>query len=54
MFDWEYAIAVHALQGNRSSSRGEGEFSWVFSSCPRDPGYIFDLRRDAHFKREFV
>ena len=30
MFDWEYAIALHAMQGNRASSRGEGEVSWVF------------------------
>ena len=25
MFDWENAIALHAMQGNRASSRGEGE-----------------------------
>ena len=30
MFDWENAIALHAMQGNRASSRGEGEVSWVF------------------------
>ena len=24
MFDWENAIALHAMQGNRASSRGEG------------------------------
>ena len=24
MFDWENAIALHAVQGNRASSRGEG------------------------------
>ena len=33
MFDWENAIALHAMQGNRASSRGEGEVSWIFSSC---------------------
>ena len=33
MFDWENAIALPAMQGNRASSRGEGEVSWVFSSC---------------------
>ena len=33
MFDWENAIALHAMQGSRASSRGEGEVSWVFSSC---------------------
>ena len=25
MFDWEKAIALHAMQGTRASSRGEGE-----------------------------
>ena len=25
MFDWENAIALHAMQGNRASSRGEGK-----------------------------
>ena len=39
MFDWENAIALHAMQGNRASSRGEGEVSWVFSSCGRHVGY---------------
>ena len=33
VFDWENAIAMHAMQGNRASSRGEGEVSWIFSSC---------------------
>ena len=27
MFDWENAIALHAMQGNRASSRGEGVVS---------------------------
>ena len=30
MFDWEYGVALHAMQANRASSRGEGEVSWVF------------------------
>ena len=25
VFDWENAIALHAMQGNRASSRGEGK-----------------------------
>ena len=25
VFDWENAIALHAMQGTRASSRGEGE-----------------------------
>ena len=46
MFDWENSIALHAMQGNRASSRGKGKshgFSrvaagtWViFSSYDRD------------------
>ena len=30
MFDCENAIALHAMQGDRASFRGEGEVSWVF------------------------
>ena len=54
VFDWENAIALHTMQVNRASSRGEGKphgFSrvaagtWgIFSSCDGD----------AHSKREFV
>ena len=50
MFDWENAIALHAMQGNRVSSRGEGEVSWVFSSCGRHMVYIFELRRGWPFE----
>ena len=39
MFYWENAIALHEMQGNRASSRGEGEVSWVFSTCGRHVGY---------------
>ena len=45
MFDWENAIALHAMQGNRVSSRGPGEISSVFSSCTRHLAYIPELRR---------
>ena len=41
MFDWENAIAQHAMQGDRASSRGEGgnltgflelrQAPWVYS-----------------------
>ena len=33
VFDWENAIAVNAMQGNRASSRGEKKVSLVFSSA---------------------
>ena len=45
VFDGENAIALHAMQGIRASSRGEGEVSWVFSSCSRRLGYILELRQ---------
>ena len=45
MFDWENAIALHAMQGNRASARGVWVVSWVFSSCGRNLGYIPALRR---------
>ena len=32
MFDWEYGIALHAMQGNQASSSGKGDVSWDFSS----------------------
>ena len=50
MFDLKYAIALHGMQGNRASSRGEGEVSWVFSSCGRHLGYILELRRGCPFE----
>ena len=49
VFDWENAIALHGMQGNWASSRGEGEVSWVFSSCVRHLGYILELRRRCPF-----
>ena len=54
MFDWENAISLHVMQGNRASSRGEGEVSWVFSSCGRHLGYILGYEGEAHSKRELV
>ena len=32
MFDWQNAIALHAMQGTRASFRGKGDVSWVFSN----------------------
>ena len=49
MFDSENAIALHAMQVNRASSRGEGDVSWIFSSCGRHVGYILELRRGCPF-----
>ena len=56
VFDWENAIALHAMQGNRASSRGEGDVSWVFSSCGMAGtwGIFWSYDGDAHSKRDFV
>ena len=43
MFDWEYGIALHAMQGNRASFLSEGDVSYDFSSCSKNLGYIREL-----------
>ena len=45
MFDWEYGIALHAMQGNRASFPSEGGVSYDFLSCGRNLGYIRELQR---------
>ena len=50
MFDGEHGIALHAMQGTRASSRTEGYFSWSFSSCGGNLGYIIKFRQGWHFK----
>ena len=50
MFDWEHGIALQAMQGNQASSCGEGEVSYIFSSCGGNLGYILELRREWAFK----
>ena len=50
MFDWENAIALHAVKWNRAPSRGEREVSWLFSSCGMKLGYILQLRRGCPFE----
>ena len=49
MFDWEYGIALHAMQGNRASS-SEGDVSWDFSSSVRNLGYNLELQRGWPFE----
>ena len=41
--DGEHEIALHAIQCNRASSRGEGEVSQFFSSCGGTLAYILEL-----------
>ena len=50
MFNWEYNIALHGMQGNQASSTSEGYVSWDFSSCGRKVGYILELQRGWPFE----
>ena len=50
VFDWENAIALDTKLENRASFRGERKVSWVFSSCVRNLGYIFEFRRGCPFE----
>ena len=50
MFDWENAIAMDTVQGNRASSRREGIDPGVFSSCSRNRGYNLEIRRGRPFE----
>ena len=44
MFDWEHGIALHSMQVNQTSSPGEEDVSWDFSSCGRNLGYTLELQ----------
>ena len=50
VFDWENAIALDTMQGNRASSPREGKVSLVFLSCGRNLGYILELQRGCPFE----
>ena len=50
MFDWEHGIALHAMQGNQTSSLSEREVSWFFASCSGNLGYILELQWGWPFK----
>ena len=50
MFDWEQAIALHAMQGNRATTFSERQVSWFFSSCGGNVGYIRELERRWPFE----
>ena len=50
MSDWEHEIALHAMQSNQASSRGEEEVSWLFSSFSGNLGYILEFRQVWRFK----
>ena len=50
MFDWEYGIALHAMEGNRASFPNDWDVSYDFSSCGRNLGYILELQRGWPFE----
>ena len=50
LFYEEHGFAFNAMQGNRASSCGKGEVSWIFSSCGGNLAYILELRRGWPFK----
>ena len=50
MFNSEYDIALHEMQGNQASSPGEGYVSWDFSSCRGNLWYILELQRGWPFE----
>ena len=54
MYDWENGIALHAMQGNRASSHGEGEVSWIFWIVAGIWGIFSSYGHDGHSKLEFV
>ena len=45
MFDWEYVIALCAMQGKRGSFPREEDVSYDFSCCGKNLGYIRELQR---------
>ena len=50
MFNWEYGIALHAMQGNRASFPSEEDVSYDFSSCGRNLRHIRELQRGWPFE----
>ena len=50
MFNWEYDIALHEMQGNQASSPSEKDVSYDFSSCSKCLGYIRMLERGWPFE----
>ena len=49
VFYREHRSALHAMQGNRASSRSEEEVSWVFSIYGGNLWYILELQRGISF-----
>ena len=54
VFDWENAIALHATQGNRASTRARGKSHGFSRVVAGRSGIFSSCDGDAHSKREFV
>ena len=54
MFDWEIAIALHAMQGNRASPSASGKSHGFTRVAAGTWGIFSSYGRDVHFKLEFV
>ena len=54
MFDWENAVPLHAMQGNRTSSVARGKTDGFSRVAAGTWGIFSSYDRDAHSKREFV
>ena len=50
VFNWEYDIALHEMQGNQASSPSEGYVSWECSVYGRNVGYSLELQRGWPFE----
>ena len=54
MFDWENVIALHAMQGNRASSRCKGKYHGFSLVAAGTWGIFSSYGGDVHSKLEFV
>ena len=54
MFDWEHRIALHPVQGNRASSRGEGKSHGFSRVVAGNWGIFSSYSGDGHSKLKFV
>ena len=50
VFDWEYGIALHAMQGNRDSFPSNGDVLYDSSICRKNLGCIRELQRGWPFE----
>ena len=54
MFDWEYGIALHAMQGNRASFPREGVSHTISLVASGTWGIFASYSGEGHLKLHFV